>query len=741
MKKFVKISLITFAVVTFIFGLSLTIFVASSMAKFSYLKLDESLFNSPTANVQIYDKTNRLINEENSQSIKFASLEELNTYTVQAFLSIEDKNFYEHNGLNYKRILKAVISNLKSHSLKEGASTISQQLIKNTHLSSEKTFERKIKEIVLTRKLENAYSKNQILEKYLNVIYYGNNCYGIENASNYYFSKSAKDLTLAESALLAGLIKSPSKYSPINREKECLNRRNLVLKEMEKDGFITEEDFERAKSEPVGLNLHYENANKLNSYSEAALTEACNILNMPAKSIAISKYKIHTYQDPEKQKNLSTALSSEDFQSADFAGIVVDAKKHAVTAYLGNSAYKILDAKRQPGSIIKPVLVYGPALNEDLISPLTQLDDEPLTLNGYEPKNVDGKYRGYVSAKEALAKSINIPAIKVLSYVGIEKAKAYAKELGFHFTDDDNSYALALGGMTYGENLLTLVSAYSVLPNLGKYSPAVFVEYITDSNGKILYRHKAEETQVFREDSSYLLTTMLEESVKNGTAKALNQLKLPLASKTGTVGRGKDNVDAYNITFSPSEVCGVWVGNLDNTPIKIAGGNEPTRCIKKYFENANSDEVFTMPESVVEREIDLLCLQEDHIVKLANTQTPKNYKETALFSRFNEPKEVSSNFENIPDENFEVFEDNKMINVEFTAKKQLIYHFYDGDKLLETIKFTSGNKSLSFKINEKLIVKYGFSEKDMKEKTFKFASIETSKKEEKISSSKRKWLV
>lgn len=741
MKKFVKISFIVIIVVLFVFVLSLTIFVATSMAKFSYLKLDDSLFSTPTANVQIYDKTNRLIDEENSESIKFASIDELQPYTPQAFISIEDKSFYNHNGLNYKRILKAVISNLKSHSLKEGASTISQQLIKNTHLSSEKTFERKLKEIVLTKKLESAYTKEQILEKYLNVIYYGNNCYGIENASNYYFSKPAKQLTLSESALLAGMIKSPSKYSPINQEENCLNRRNLVLSEMQKDGYINEEEYERAKNEPIVLNLHFENANKINSYSEATLCEACNILNMPAKSIAISKYKIHTYQDPEKQKNLNEALSSEDFQSADYAGIVLDAKKHSVTAYSGNSAYKILDAKRQPGSIIKPILVYGPALNEDLISPSTQLDDEPLTLNGYEPKNVDGKYRGYVSAKEALAKSINIPAIKVLSYVGIEKAKAYATELGFHFTDEDNSYALALGGMTYGENLLTLTSAYSVFPNLGKYSPAMFVEYITDSNGKILYRHKPEEKQVFREDSSYLLTTMMQESIKNGTAKALSQLDLPLASKTGTVGRGKENIDAYNITFSPSEVCGIWVGNLDNSPIQFAGGNEPTRCVKKYFEKQTNDEVFTMPESVVEREIDLLSLKDDHIVKLANTQTPKIYKEFALFSRFNEPKEISTNFENIPDENFEVVDKGDIINVNFKAKKQLLYYFYDGEKLLEKVKNFSGEKTLELNIKDCLIIKYGFDDKNMSEKTYKFASIETSKKEEKTSSLKRKWLI
>ncbi len=743
MKKFVKISLITLFICVFTLGLSLSLFVGIKLVKFSALKLNEELLSSPSANVQIYDFENRLLNEDNTSSQSYAELLTLPAYTKNAFISIEDKNFYNHNGLNYKRIAKAALSNLLSKSLKEGASTISQQLIKNTHLSSEKTFDRKLKEIALTKKLEASYSKDQILEKYLNVIYYGNNCYGIENAANYYFSKPASKLTLEESALLAGMIKSPSKYSPILKEDMALKRRNLVLDEMNKDGYITEEELVQSKCQPIKLNLQTENKNTLNSYSEAALSEACQILNMPAKSIAIAGYKIHTYQDKEKQSRLEKALNSENFMTADHAGIVIDVKKHAVSAYIGSSAYKILDAKRQPGSIMKPLLVYAPALNEDLITPITQLVDEPLVLNGYAPKNVDGKYRGYVSATEALSKSINIPAIKVLSYVGIEKAKNYASDLGLTFDEKDDSYALALGGMTYGENLLTLASAYSTFPNLGKFAPAKFVEYITDENGKILYHHKPEEKQVLREDTAYLMTTMLTESAKTGTAKALADLEMPLASKTGTVGRGKDNIDAYNITYSPCEVCGIWVGNLDNSPIYVAGGNQPTRCVKEYFKSAEN-EVFTMPECITEKEIDLVSLENEHLAKLALPNTPERFKTTALFSRFNEPKEYATTFSTLPETQFKVSEKNGLITVTFNSQSHIDYNFYDGKEFLQKASGFSGEKTLTLHVKNNLKILYGFDEKNTKEQTFNFADLQSTqsqKKEEQRSSTKRKWFV
>ncbi len=242
MKKIVKICLfvgifILLALVIF----SGTYFLVTYL-KFKDIELNADAILSSALSINIYDSENNEIEEDNTFNTNYITLDKIPNNTKEAFLSVEDKEFYSHHGLNKKRIIKAIYNNLKSMSLKEGASTISQQLIKNTHLSNEKTFERKIKEMVLTKKLEKNFDKDKILECYLNIIYFGNNCYGIESASNYYFNKSAENLDLSESCLLAGMIKSPNKYSPILHPENAIKRRNLVLKEMEKDGKITPND-------------------------------------------------------------------------------------------------------------------------------------------------------------------------------------------------------------------------------------------------------------------------------------------------------------------------------------------------------------------------------------------------------------------------------------------------------------------------------------------------------------------
>ena len=332
MKKIVKICLTTFLLIIVGLVTFATIYFFVNYTKFSHLPLDVDALTSPALSIEIYDKDNNIIDEENTFNGEYITLDKIPEHTKDAFLSIEDKDFYKHNGINKKRILKAMINNLKSFSLKEGASTISQQLIKNTHLSSEKTFERKIKEVALTKKLENAFTKDEILECYLNVIYFGNNCYGIESASNFYFNKSAENLTLGESCLLAGMIKSPNKYSPVSHPENATKRRNLVLKEMEKDGKIDANALIQNENAPIKLDINKEAENKLNSYSQASIDEAMKILNLPAKQIAIGGYKIHTYQNDERQTALEEALSSTNFQDNDYAGIVNDNFSHGVSA-------------------------------------------------------------------------------------------------------------------------------------------------------------------------------------------------------------------------------------------------------------------------------------------------------------------------------------------------------------------------------------------------------------------------
>ena len=706
MKKIVKKSLIVFVVAIFFTTAFCFTFLAAKYLKYKSLPLNIDAINNSTLSVEIFSKDNTPIEDSNQFNGSCVKLDELSDHTKQAFISIEDKDFYKHDGINRKRIVKAALNNLKSFSFKEGASTITQQLVKNTHLSSEKTVDRKIKEIALAKKLEKSLDKNKILESYLNIIFFGNNCYGLEDASRYYFNKGAKDLTLEESCTLAGMIKSPNRYSPINNPDLCTKRRNLVLSEMEKDGFITVDEKITAQSKPVELNLCPKPTQKLNTYSQASLDEASKILNLPAKQIALSGFKIHTYFDEEKQNVLTNALSDEKLEQIDNAAIVVDNNSHGISAYYANSNYKFYDIKRQPASTLKPLLVYAPALNENVISPSTQINDEKIKIGSYEPENVNKKFLGFVSVTDAVKNSINIPAIKVLSYITIETGKSYAEKMKIEFDEKDDSYALALGGMTYGTTLSKLASAYSTFANRGMFSPASFVQYITDKNDQLVYMHHPQESLVFREDSAFLMTNILQESAKSGTAKRLAEItNTEIASKTGTVGNSKGNTDAYNISFTPEETIAVWFGSLENKPSKITGGNQATNVVKKYVENQNYQKTeFDIPSSIVNLKIDSLEKDENHRILLASSFTPNRYTEEALFSRFNAPEEVSQNFIEDPKINADCYTKNGQIVLSLSPQKHIEYQIFKNEIPYQKI----SDK------NQPILLKLPFSENEAK---------------------------
>lgn len=721
MKKFVKISLIsivlllTFAVI--FSGTYLTV----NYLKFQTIPLNTESLTSPALQIDVFDNENKPIKEENQYNGDFCALSELHDYTKEAFISIEDKDFYKHNGINKKRIAKAMVNNLKSMRLKEGASTISQQLIKNTHLSNEKTFERKLKEVALTQKLEKNFSKDEIIESYLNIIFFGNNCYGLESASKYYFNKPAKELTLAESCTLAGMIKSPATYSPITNYENSLKRRNLVLSEMEKDGKISVDEKINVQNQPITLNITPKNINKLNSYSQASIDEASRLLNIPAKQIAIGGYKIHTYCNPEKQLALKNALTNNEIEDIDSAGIVIDAKTHGVSAYIGSSNFKILDAKRQPASCLKPILVYAPALNEGVISPSTQILDEQIKIGNYEPSNVNKKFSGYMSVTDAVKNSINIPAIKVLSYIGIDTGMQYANKMGIKFDEKDDSYALALGGMTYGVNLKELATAYTVFPNNGEFANSNFVQYITDKNNKLVYIHKPETKMVLRDDSAYLMTSILKETAKSGTSRKLSEIyHTEIASKTGTVGKknASGNTDAYNISYTPEEVVGVWYGSLSNEPQKIAGGNQPTEVVKQYINSQTYEKTaFDVPSTVTEANIDILEKEENHRLVLASPYAPQRYVETCLFSRFNMPSEMSSNFIEKPSISAEAKVEGNQIILKINAQRHLDYEIFKDDIAYQTIKDRNSETTIRINFTEKestikIVAKYSNDENE-----------------------------
>lgn len=701
MRKFLKWFFIIFTFVFLGILIALSFYIGSIYTNALKIDVDNAKLEAPYTSIQIFDKDNKPIHEDNTINENYAEISTLSKNTLNAFVSIEDKDFYNHHGVNYKRIVKAMVNNIVARKFKEGASTITQQLIKNSHLSSKKTFERKITEIALSQKLEKQLSKDEILERYLNIIYFGNNCYGIENASQYYFSKNASDLSLEESALLAGLIKSPSKYSPVKNPENAKSRRNIVLNEMEKDGKISAEECLLAKSKEIQLNVNNIQKNKLNSYSQASIDEAEEILNLPAQQIALQGYKIYTYQDSKIQSDIETAISNIS-PTCNYASIVIDNKTHSVVAYNGNGNYKILETKRQPGSCIKPILVYAPALNEDIIYPCTQVLDEKTDISGFSPKNVGNVYHGYISARESLSKSVNIPAVKILSYVGIEKAKKYAEDLGLEFVEQDEGYCLALGGMTYGVNIKQLANAYSTFANNGKYSPAKFVSFIVDKNGKIVYINKSHEEQVLREDSCYLLTDMLKTCSQTGTGKKLSQLDTEIATKTGTVGKpnSKQNLDAWNISYTPELTCGVWLGNLDNSPIDYTGGNQPTQIVKDFFEKNKSNINFEKPSSIVEKEIDMIELENNHRVILANEYMPERYTKKELFSIFNLPKQYSDKFATLQSPQIESKVENNKVYITFFANDYLTYQFYNGKTLLNEIENKNGEQNIILPFDE-----------------------------------------
>ena len=704
MKKVLKISLITFLIISFSVGLFFGGFViynlTVSKVSFSTEKIAEN-----TLSIQVYNVNNVLIKEENTISDKKIKLSSLPSYVKEAFISIEDKDFYKHNGVNYKRMVKAMLTNIKNMKLKEGASTISQQLIKNTHLSSQKTFSRKINEIFLALELEKKCTKEEILEFYLNIIYFGDNTYGIESATEHYFSKPASKLTLNEACTLAGLIKSPSYYSPVSNPERCLKRRNLVLSEMLKDNKINSQTYNENINKPLSLTLNYENTNKINSYSENAILEASKILKLPAKQLALAGYKIYTFQNPTKQEALNSTFENLKPEN-DCALISLNSKTGVVEAFAGNSAYRILEQKRQPGSAIKPILVYAPAINEDIVAPATQILDEPINIDGYSPKNVGGNYNGYVSVRECLSRSLNVPTIKIGSYVGLEKMKNYISKLGIELDSLDNNYAICLGGMTYGTNLATLAGAYTSLANGGKYSKPQFINYITDNKGKIVYKSNMSSKQVFRQDTAYLVTDMLKTSAKTGTAKKLANFKFDIASKTGTVGTAKGNTDAYNISYTAEDVFGAWIGNMDNSVISTVGGGIPTEMAKQYFSKIYSEKTpdkFLKPTSVEEVDLDSLELENNHRLVKANSLVPEKYKIKEIFSKFNLPKEESETYLNIlPAKIFGSVDGSGNAYLWFDAQSFLTYEIYKVADNKSVVLQTIENKNGKIEITDKL---------------------------------------
>lgn len=500
---------------------------------------------------------------------------------INALIATEDKNFYNHRGFDLVGLARSTVNNLIAGRVVQGASTITQQLARILFLSNEKTFDRKIKELVTAVQIEKTISKEKILEMYMNNVYLGSGAYGVEGAAEIYFNKKLKDLTLPELALIAGLPQAPSVYSPYNNLDLAIKRRNQVLLRMYKMKYITKEQYEKAKEAKVTLSTmpRFYTTNKAPYFCDLVLKELA-ALGLSETDISQGGYEVITTLDSKSQKAANEAilrnltaygLKGNNQQAAVYSFSPIDGR---ILVYAGGkdytkSQFDRIEAVRPIGSAFKPI-VYATAIEKG-IKPNDLIDDEPVTIGDWSPHNYGNKYRGKIPVHKALTVSSNVCAARMIEKVGIRSVIQLARVLGIS-TPLAYDYTIALG--SNGVKLSEITRAYGAFANGGYVVQPYAIESIKDSRGKVIYKApKVKISHQLSYNTAAIMTAMLKNVIKGGTGAAANIGK-PAAGKTGTTD---DNRDASFIGYTPHIVTGVWVGNDNNTvnPPSVQGGTVP----------------------------------------------------------------------------------------------------------------------------------------------------------------------
>lgn len=633
MRKSVKISVI---IISAIFGLIVAavgaffIVIEPSIGIFGLSVPDLDKLSSHSRTVTLIDAYGNPIDDAlcagNNVSIR---IDDLHDYTINAFIAIEDKRFYNHGGIDYRRMASALFSNITHGEFREGASTITQQLIKNTHLSGEKTIKRKLNEIRLARALERIYDKRQILESYFNILYFGSGIRGLGTASRIMFGKSASELSIAQSAALASIINNPTKYCPYNNFDNLTMRKESVLSLMLEQGYINDVDYKSALAEQLEFSQ-----NKRIQFVTGAIIETCKKLNRSEKMLYIDNCTLKTAYEPKISDAVRAALKNIDGNYS--ARIVVLNNATGGIACDETNRSRYLNLRRSPASAIKPFVSYAAALKNGM-NPLSQILDEPTDFGGYSPHNYKDVYHGYISLNDSLIYSSNIAAVKLLKQIGVEQAKQTASAFGLKFEREDNSLAIALGGMKKGVTLVELANAYRTIANGGVYSNVHYVSSVFDGISTTNLAD-SKTIRVVDDDVAYLLTDMLIDCTKRGTAKKLKYCG-NIAAKTGTNGDESGNIDCYCVAFTPEYTIAVWYGaETESIPNNITGAS-CCDIIKLLVQGdvISTEHTFKMPQSVSYYEIDGQELETTHEVYLADPLLPKRYRYKTLLSKRNLP--------------------------------------------------------------------------------------------------------
>ncbi len=526
----------------------------------------------------VMDSTSEIVDAKGDRITKIYSvnrelvdINDIPKHVQHAFIAVEDSRFYDHPGIDAQSIIRALYKDILAGQKVEGGSTITQQLAKNVFLSHEKTLLRKTKEAVIAINLERNYSKDKLLEMYLNQIYFGHGAYGIQSAAKLYFDKDVSELTVDEGALLAGLPKAPATYSPVNHPDKSKERRNLVLSLMEKQGYIEPEQAVRNQGKTVSVaGLKERQDASYTSYIDMVLKEAKEKYHLSYEEVMTGGYSIKVPMDKKVQKAAYKLFQEEKYfpgtdEQVQGAFVLLDNKTGGVLSVIGgrNYVHKGLNravVKRQPGSALKPLAVYGPAIEEDKFGPYSMLVDEKRTYGDYTPENYDDQYDGEISMYDAIVHSDNAPAVWTLNEIGIETGKKYLEKAAI--PTPDSGLAIALGGLSDGVTPLELAGAYRSFPAGGEAIEPYFIQEIYDREGEKLGEADPEKRKVFSKQTSWYMTRMLSAVVEEGTARK-GSFAGALAGKTGTTSfSGVEGVsaDAWFAGYTPGVTGTLWMG-------------------------------------------------------------------------------------------------------------------------------------------------------------------------------------
>ncbi len=556
---------------------------------------------SPTETSYIYDIKGRLLTRLHGEANReVVELDEISPELKQAVLAIEDSNFYEHQGINIQSIARAFVANWQSGEIKEGGSTITMQLVKNVFLSPERSFSRKLAEAVLAIQVEQVFSKDEILEMYLNTIYWGHNNYGVETASQSYFQKSASELNLAEATMMAGLIQAPEQYSPFVDYSDTKARQAVVINRMEELGWITSPTADQLIKEPllVGKPTAWQQS-KLPAVTQAVRAELRDKFGQEA--LLEGGLRVQTSIDlffqqmaKETVKEAHQNLINRGQRADQVAIVAVDPRTHFVKAMVGTVDYdqsqfnRALQSRRQPGSAFKP-FVYYTAFASGNYTPDSMISDTPVKYRDgsdyYRPKNYGGGFSGTISLRKALTNSRNIPAVKLGQQVGLDNVISVLRDLGVESPLQPVT-SLPLGSI--GMTPLEMAGAYATFANNGWHSDPTFIVRVTDSEGNVLLDNRPEPKLVLDQWAVASLNNVLQNVINSGTGTKA-QIDRPAAGKTGTTDAAKD---VWFVGYVPQMATAVWIGNDDNRPLpgNATGGQYAAPVWRKFMKRALANE-------------------------------------------------------------------------------------------------------------------------------------------------------